>query len=389
MQIFFNDPVAWLQANFLQWSDYFILIWNSGISGIDIKSLIVALGVLVLTILLRGPLAWLVISWMKKLVTKFPNGWFDEAMVAALRNPIRLLPLWIGLLIALEFLALPVRYQILFDRLLLTFGCVLIFWAAYNAMYPLSRQLSIFEGSLTRSMLNWIVKGLRFLVALIGVAAVLNIWGIQIGPILAGLGILGVAVALGAQDLFKNLIAGAMILVEKRFDIGEWILVEGVVEGDVEKIGFRSTLVRRFDKAPVYVPNAKLSDDAVTNFSRMTYRRIHWVIGLEYRITQTQLDNICRDVEDHINASPDFVAQDKATLFVGLDKFNDSSVDILLVCFTDQIKFLDYARVKARLGIKVKEIVEAHGSSFAFPSRSVYVENTEVKDKTIVAAAGA
>src|SRR5690606_34512798 len=122
-------------------------------------------------------------------------------------------------------------------------------------------------GAMTRSLINWIAKGVRFFVIVIAIAAILDIWGIAIGPILAGLGVLGVAVALGAQDLFKNLIAGALILTEKRFDIGEWILVEGVVEGDVEKIGFRSTLIRRFDKAPVYVPNAKLSDDAVINFS--------------------------------------------------------------------------------------------------------------------------
>ena len=78
-----------------------------------------------------------------------------------------------------------------------------------------------------------------------GAAAVLELWGIKIGPIIAGLGLFGVAVALGAQDLFKNLISGILVLVEKRFKVGDWIYVEGVIEGIVESIGFRSTVVRR------------------------------------------------------------------------------------------------------------------------------------------------
>ena len=68
-------------------------------------------------------------------------------------------------------------------------------------------------------------------------------------PHIAGLGLFGVAVALGAQDLFKNLISGILVLVERRFQVGDWIFVEGVIEGTVESIGFRSTVVRRFDKS--------------------------------------------------------------------------------------------------------------------------------------------
>ena len=84
---------------------------------------------------------------------------------------------------------------------------------------------------------------------------------------MAGLGLLSVAVALGAQDLFKNLISGILILLEKRFQNGDWIKVENIVEGTVEKIGFRSTLVRRFDSSPVMVPNFNFAENAVTNFS--------------------------------------------------------------------------------------------------------------------------
>lgn len=367
----------------------FEIVWNEGVAGYEVQKILIVFAILIITLLVRRPIAWLLINWLKKITERFPNDWFDDAMVAALRGPIRLMPLWVGLFCAAEVFNFAPRTQVFVDHVILSLGTALLFWAVLRSVTPISRQFSRFEKAMTRSLISWLVKGIRFLVVLIAVAAILDIWGIEIGPILAGLGILGVAVALGAQDLFKNLIAGALILTEKRFDIGDWILVDGVVEGDVEKIGFRSTLIRRFDKAPVYVPNAKLSDDAVINFSRMTYRRIYWTIGLEYRTTQKQIDAVCDDIREFVMNDPDFVNPDAATVFVGLEKFNDSSVDILLVCFTDKIKFIDYAQIRARLGARVKQIVESHGTGFAFPSRTVYVEGIDANPNLAHAAAAA
>ena len=149
---------------------------------------------------------------------------------------------------------------------------------------------------LTKSMTMWLERAARIIIWIIGLGIILDIFGIQIGPLVAGLGLFSVAVALGAQDLFKNLISGILILLEKRFQNGDWIKVENIVEGTVEKIGFRSTLVRRFDSSPVMVPNFNFAENAVTNFSNMKSRRIYWTIGLEYRTThdraQLELDTL-------------------------------------------------------------------------------------------------
>ena len=103
---------------------------------------------------------------------------------------------------------------------------------------------------------------------------------------------------LGAQDLFKNLISGIMILMEKRFTVGDVILVSGEVEGVVEQIGFRSTLVRRFDSTPVMVPNYKFAEQSVTNYTRRHHRRIRWLIGLEYRTTiRSTYGNIRNEID--------------------------------------------------------------------------------------------
>ena len=139
--------------------------------------------------------------------------------------------------------------------------------------------------SLSKDLLNWIIKAFKILILILGAAAVLELWGIKIGPIIAGLGLFGVAVALGAQDLFKNLISGILVLVEKRFKVGDWILVENIIEGIVEKIGFRSTVVRKFDKSVAVIPNFQFAENAVINISQTTNWRINWIITLQYDTT--------------------------------------------------------------------------------------------------------
>lgn len=218
-------------------------------------------------------------------------------------------------------------------------------------------------------------KALKVLIIFIGAAIILEIWGIEVGPLLAGLGLFGVAVALGAQDLFKNLIAGLTVIAEKRFYPGEWILVEGVVEGTVEDIGFRSTKIRRFDKAPVHVPNAQLSDTVVTNFSRMPYRRIYWQIGVTYDTTTPQLKTIRDGILNHIKKNGEtFALADDIPTLVHVDSFGASSIDLTVYCFTKSIVWKDYMQVKEDLAFEIKRIVEEAGSAFALPSTSVYVE---------------
>ena len=197
-------------------------------------------------------------------------------------------------------------------------------------------------------------------------------WGIKIGPIIAGLGLFGVAVALGAQDLFKNLISGILVLVEKRFKIGDWIAVEGIIEGVVEKIGFRSTTIRKFDKSLAIIPNFQFAENAVVNVSETSNWLISWIITLQYDTTVDQLKKIRDEIESHINSSEDY--NTSIGVAVRVDKFSDSSIDMYVRCFTKTGSWNNWLHVKERLAIAIKEIVEKTGASFAFPSQSIYVE---------------
>jgi MscS family membrane protein len=284
-----------------------------------------------------------------------------------------MIPVAIGLFFSLEYLSLDGTFGEIGTKVLRSFIVFIIFRGFYNLVDPLSFLLDRIETLFSSAMREWLMKVIKIVFVFIGAVTVLEIWGIKIGPILAGLGLLGVAVALGAQDFFKNLISGLLIISERRFNVGDWILVDGVVEGTVECIGFRSTIVRRFDKAPVFVPNSRFADSAVVNFSAMTYRRIFWHIRVEYRTTIEQLRRIRDEIEAYILENDEFTKPSEASTFVRIDRFSDSSIDIMLYCFTRSTVWGQWLETKERLALKVKEIVEGAGSSFAFPSRTLYV----------------
>ncbi|WP_262691181.1 mechanosensitive ion channel family protein [Kordiimonas aestuarii] len=358
------------------WQDFLALVkdvWHNGLFGIDVGQIVVALGIFLLFMVFRNLLTRFIlnrfIAWTQRTNTRI-----DDAVVEAVEAPIRFIPVVLGTFFATAYLELDPESAALASKLNRSLIAFVIFWALFRASAPVGELLQRADRFLTEAMIQWLAKAIRVAFALIGGAAILEIWGIEVGPLIAGLGLFGVAVALGAQDLFKNLISGLFVIGERRFHPGDWILVDGVVEGTVEQIGFRTTTVRRFDKAPVFVPNAKLSDQAVTNFSRMTFRRIKWIIGLEYRSTAAQLEAVRDGIEKHLSENEDFVRPEETATFVRIDSFNASSIDILLYCFTRTTNWLEWLEIKERLLLEIKRIVEDAGAGFAFPSRSLYLE---------------
>ena len=263
---------------------------------------------------------------------------------------------------------------LLLEKINQTLVTIFIFWLFHQSLVPLSQAFQKLEELLSKALVLWLTKSLKYLIIFLGSVAVLETWGIKIGPVIAGLGLFGVAVALGAQDLFKNLISGIMIILEKRFELNDVIEVPGLAMGTVEHVGFRSTLIRQFDSTPISIPNYVFSDTSIINFSDRQYRRIQWVIGLTYDTTTKQLKDICNEINSSICANNDFIVNDSYKVQVRLEKFNDSSIDILINAFTNTNEWEKYLKIKEDLVFNIKGIVEKNHSSFAFPSQSIYLE---------------
>ena len=350
--------------------DLFFEVWKAGVSGINISEIIIVLTIFIFFLFLRGIFSKFIVKRLEKYVLKTTNK-FDNSLVFSMEGPAKFFPIVLGFFVSTSYLTTEHSTVDIINRSLIT---ILIFWTLHQVIGPFSVVIKSVGGLLSRDLINWIIKAIKVLILILGAAAVLELWGIKIGPIIAGLGLFGVAVALGAQDLFKNLISGILVLVERRFQVGDWIFVDGVIEGTVESIGFRSTVVRRFDKSLATIPNFQFAENAVINNSQITNRRINWIIGLEYRTTSEQLKNIKNQIENYIKKSKDFSTSADTILSVKIDQFAASSIDIKLICFTKTTHYLEWMNVKDILAIEIKDIVEKNKASFAFPSTSIYVE---------------
>jgi len=356
---------------FNNFSDLFLSVWSNGIHGVDIFQILIGIGIFFIFLIFRGIISKVIIKRLKAVAKKTTNK-FDDTFVEAMEGPARFLPIVLGFFIASYYMSFGDDGRDTIDTINRTLITILIFWVIHQIVEPISYILSGLDKMLTRELIGWIIKSLKILIFILGLAAVLELWGIKIGPIIAGLGLFGVAVALGAQDLFKNLISGILVLVEKRFKIGDWILVEGIIEGIVEKIGFRSTTIRKFDKSLAIIPNFQFAENAVVNVSETTNWLISWIITLQYDTTIDQLKNIRNEIENYINKSEDYNTD--IGLAVRVDKFSDSSIDMYVRCFTKTDSWNEWLSVKERLAIEIKQIVEKNKASFAFPSQSIYIE---------------
>ena len=351
----------------------FIEIWQQGIAGINFTQIGVGIVIFLLFLLLRGLISNFILKRLQNYVDKTSNK-FDDALVKASTGPIKFLPIVLGIFVASSYMEFDGKMLVFVDNINRSLITILIFWLIHQIVEPLTYLIRRVEELLSKDLLNWVVKANKILIIFFGFAATLDIWGIKIAPIIAGLGLFGVAVALGAQDLFKNLISGVLVLVEKRFKIGDWIYVEGITEGIVERIGFRSTVIRKFDKSIATIPNSSFAENAVVNISEITNWRISWIITLQYNSTIDQLKNIRDQIEKYIENNTDFKIGDDTEHAVRIDKFSDSSIDLYVRCFTKTNEWSEWLKVKERLAVEVKKIVESNGASFAFPSTSIYVE---------------
>ena len=356
---------------FINLKNLFLSVWDKGILGIDIGQILIGLGIFFIFLIFRGLISKLIIKKLE-LISKKTTNKLDDTFVQAMVGPARFLPIVLGFFFASYYMTFTEDTRSFVDTINRTLITILLFWVIHQVIEPISYILSGLDKILTRELIGWIIKSLKILIFILGTAAVLELWGIKIGPIIAGLGLFGVAVALGAQDLFKNLISGILVLVEKRFKMGDWILVEGTIEGIVEKIGFRSTTIRKFDKSLAIIPNFQFAENAVVNVSQTTNWLISWIITLQYDTTVDQLKNIRDQIEAHINDNDDY--DKKIGLAVRVDKFSDSSIDMYVRCFTTTNSWNEWLKVKEKLAIEIKQIVEKNKASFAFPSQSIYVE---------------
>lgn len=359
-------------------------LWAETLDG---GAILVTFVVLSCVFLARNALSGLAVNAFRFVADKIQIS-LDDQVTDAVQPAAQALIISLALYGFMETLNLPPLLSQTMERLLISVAVASVFAAGYSLADTTVGWLVSAKDGVRGLQLAWLKKVLKAATVIIGLTAVLKVWDIDLGPVLTGMGVLGAGVALAAQDIFRNLIAGIASMSEKRFEIGDWVRVEGVVEGIVEKMELRSTLIRQFDQAAVHVPNAELANSTLINFTHRPHRRIHWTLQLVYGTSAEQLTRIRSEIERYIDTSEDFVPPGRASRYVRINAFDDSSINILVWCFTRTIDYATYLESKERLLLEIKRIVETAGSSFAFPTRSVVLSNAPGDDTERVDAEG-
>lgn len=358
-------------------NEFWILItdtWFAGIRGVSITQLIVCFSILIIGLVARSLVRTKFVDSLAKL-TKNTATELDDEIIESLRSPIGMIPIAFALYLITVFLPISGSLDLITTNLVKMIVVYTIFSALANMTKPLFSLLGD-TSWMTPAMALWLNRVSAVIIWIVGITMMLDIWGIEIGPIIAGLGLFSVAVALGAQDMFKNIIAGIFIISEKRFQPGDRIRVNGSLHGIVENIGFRSTEVRLLDTSPVFVPNTDLSDAQLTNHQNMKYRRIKWTINLIYNTDTDSLKKICKDIGSFIESSNHFTKNLDQESFAKVTELGASSIDLTVLCYTEPMDFTNYSEAKQDLIFEIIKVVKANNSDFAFPSRSLYIENS-------------
>ncbi|MDP7430422.1 MAG: mechanosensitive ion channel family protein, partial [Flavobacteriales bacterium] len=196
-----------------------------------------------------------------------------------------------------------------------------------------------------------------------------NVFDVNITALATGLGIGGIALAMASKESLENLLGSFTIFFDRPFTVGDTVTV-GSVTGRVEKVGFRSTRIRTFDKSIVTVPNKKMIDAELDNLGMRPVRRVKFNLGLTYNTTIEQIKAIVTDIQDMINEHEKTDQEGKARF----QEFGGSSLDILVIYYVNSPKWDDLIDVREDVNYKIMEIVKKHNSDFAFPSTTVYLQ---------------
>ncbi|MET6677878.1 mechanosensitive ion channel family protein [Citrobacter amalonaticus] len=209
------------------------------------------------------------------------------------------------------------------------------------------------------------------------IIVIILLYGEHFGMSLSGLltfgGIGGIAVGMAGKDILSNFFSGIMLYFDRPFSIGDWVRSpDRNIEGTVAEIGWRMTKITTFDHRPLYVPNSVFSSISVENPGRMSNRRINTVVGLRYE-DASKVGTIVNAIRQMLQTHADIDQQQ--TLLVYFNGFGDSSLNIMVYCFTRTTVWEEWLSVQQQVYLNIIDIVQSHGADFAFPSQTLYLNN--------------
>ncbi|NHG51453.1 mechanosensitive ion channel family protein [Campylobacter jejuni] len=320
-----------------------------------------------------------------------------------IKKPVGFLLICYAISLCLTIITYPAPLNINLSNFFHIIYAVLIAWLILKILdgYGVVLVSKLAQKSGKKEVVNLVIKILYFVIFVIALLYILAQLGFNISAIVASLGIGGLAVALAAKDIIANFFASILLLFDNSFNQGDWVEVSGV-EGTVVETGLRKTTIRTFDNCLVFLPNSTIMGANIKNWSkRRMGRHVKIYLGVGYDATPEKLENCVKDLKELLNTSPLVAHEDDGALkygdhttkyrqnlvsindlegyknacYVALSEFADSSINIELYFYTKAIGAKEFREARQELMLEFMRIIEKNGLTFAFPSRSIYIEN--------------
>lgn len=343
------------------------LPWLTGEWAWAVQVFIVVLATGVLSFFVKRLLAGMLAR-----VSRTSTHW-DEIIVEAARRPITW-AVWLqGLDIAAEIVYAETQNPLFtYSDPLRDVGVLLcITWFLLGLTRGAERELTRGSDPVDQHTAEAIGKLVRLAVIITAALVILQTLGFSISGVLAMGGIGGIAVGFAAKDLLANFFGAFIVYLDRPFVVGDWIRSpDRSIEGTVEKIGWRLTVIRDFQSRPIYVPNSVFTSIIVENPSRMSNRRIYETIGLRYS-DLTSMDTVVSQVGEMLKNHPEI--DTGKTLMVNFNEFADSSVDFFIYCFTNTTQWVKFHEVKQDIMLRIAGIIEANHAEIAFPTSTIHL----------------
>lgn len=297
---------------------------------------------------------------------------WDDALLASIRKPMNFLIWVVGVAWAADVISLRAEtgFREMIDpvRYVMVVGILVLFLISFIR----EAEKRFIEQGADVTTATAVGKLLRISVLITGALTVLQTLGVSVSGLLAFGGVGGIAVGFAARDLLANFFGGLMIYLDRPFAVGDWVRSpDREIEGTVETIGWRLTMIRTFDQRPLYVPNSVFANIALENPSRMRNRRIYETIGIRYDDVG-QLKSIVDAVRQMLIDHPDLDTDDR-TLIVNFNEYGPSSVDFFVYTFTHTTNWVEYHQIKEAVLLSIHDIIAEHGAEIAFPTSTVHI----------------
>ena len=328
-----------------------------------------ALVIIVGTLIAAKALYWVIGRIVKKLTAKTKTK-LDDIMVDMLEEPIVLIVTIIGVWFAIGRLSFPEKIMEWINNLYMVMIVLTITWLLARLIDAIIKEYVVpitkkTKGDFDDQIIPIIRKAIRAAIWIMGIIIALNNAGYNVGALLAGLGIGGIALAMAAKDTVANFFGGITIFTDKPFTINDRVKINGF-DGTITEIGIRSTRLKTLENRIVTIPNSKFTDGMVENVSSEPHRKVVLKLGLVYETTASKIQNGMKALQTIVDKNEDL----EENTVISFNEFGDFSLGILFIYYIK--KGADIMGVQTAVNLEVKKRFEEFDIEMAFPTQTVY-----------------